>query len=729
MGRFSGFKFKIEPKSFSTNQAYDAPILVTQSDFSGGINNSRLQTAIDVERELFYSENLYIDIQSQIKTRPAFVNYASVNPESRAQYGMQGFGEYGDYLLMAYGGYIYRCKERLVMDSTTFIYHKEGYDFEIVGECEPNVKVQFLPFHSHTYILDGGKLKRYNNEDLVEEVPNAPVCRFGISYRNRLWVAGNEGFFNDEDDEPCHAYGLYVSGPNDAEDWGKHGLKLGTFFEIDPYEVSTNVRPNQISGMTLYGEAILVFKTGAYDRVYRVDGTTTDSFQMSRVHEGSTCTNPFTATITPLGVFYLSPDGVRAMSDQAAPAELVSSKLSKDALRDINLPDAESVYDSDSGNYIITSSRAVWVFNIYTRGWFFWRPPSEVHCVRSLERGIYFGTTLGSILCLNDEEYREYNEQTDTLDTITSIIETAAYDFGHTSITKYLKNCYMLMELPYSAALKFEFRSSRPSLHGVGTLNQYSIKDKDDDDPYIRELLWNNPNYIWDFDIRTAPALYLEEHYGFDEVDDDEVGTSGWDYEFNSENEDYITQFEKVERLLRPSDPYFSVTFDQAAPDVETKYRQVTYAKRYLSELYANIKTITAYYNNPNYGWDSVRFIWDEDMRLTASEFVKKMYGFDEPPDEYGDIFYGWDIGMPPPDESQFKEWYDRRIAIARGLFNVGEGYEVMSYDSFIGSNSIQIKMPVGLRDTNITLRVTVSGSPVTFQEISFDGAMLRPAP
>lgn len=725
----AGFRFGIPPKSFSTNQAYDAPLLITQSDFSGGVNNSKLQTALNVEKEFFYSENLYIDIQSQIKTRPAFTVYAATIPESRSLYGVQGIGEYGQYVLVAYAGKIFRCKERIVMDEITQIYHKEGYDFEPVGDCAPDVKVQFLPFHSHTYILDGGILKRYSDTNGVETVPNAPYARFGLVYRNRLWVAGNEGVFNDGTEEPCHAYGLYVSGPNDDEDWGKHGLKLGTFFEIDPYEVSSNESPNRISGLTLYGESILLFKTGFHSRVYRVDGTTTESFQMSRVHEGSTCINPFTVTITPIGIFYLSPDGVRVMSDQAQPAELVSSKLNNESLADLSTPDAEATYDPNSGNYIVTSTKAVWVFNVYTNGWFYWKAPSQIHCVRRLEKGIYFGTLLGSLLCLNDEEYREYNEQTDSLDTITSIIETAAYDFGHTSITKYLKNCYLLMELPYSAALKFEFRSSRPSLHGIGALNQYSIQEKNEGDPYINELLWDNPNYIWDYEPRHLVTDYLKEHYGFDEVDENEIGTSGWDYEFDENDEDYARQVFKANRALRPTDSYFSGTFDQATPDIETKYKLVKPAHYYLSELYSKVKTITAYYNNPNFGWDSSRFIWDEDMRLTAAEFVKKMYGYDEAADEFGDVFYGWDIGMPPPDESVFRDWYNRRIASARGLFNIGEGYDTIAFDTFVGSNSIQVKLPVGVRDTNITMRITVAGSPVIFQEVSFEGAMLRPAP
>jgi hypothetical protein len=58
-----------------------------------------------------------------------------------------------------------------------------------------------------------------------------------------------------------------------------------------------------------------------------------------------------------------------------------------------------------------------------------------------LESGLYFGSKLGSMLCLNKEEFREYKDDNQTLSIITSVLETAAYSFGQMSITKYIKNC------------------------------------------------------------------------------------------------------------------------------------------------------------------------------------------------------------------------------------------------------------------------------------------------
>ena len=103
MARFSGFKYKIEPRSFSTNQAYDTPILVSQSDFSSGVNNSVLQTAINPENEVYYSENLYVDIKSQLKTRPAFTLHTSTptNAKINDTFGIQGIGDYAGKIIMA----------------------------------------------------------------------------------------------------------------------------------------------------------------------------------------------------------------------------------------------------------------------------------------------------------------------------------------------------------------------------------------------------------------------------------------------------------------------------------------------------------------------------------------------------------------------------------------------------------------------------------------------------
>lgn len=733
VARFSGFKFKISPRSFSTNQAYDSPILVTQSDFSSGVNNSVLQTAVNQEKEFYYSENLYTDIKSQLKTRPAFVKHTTLEDATSSEFGVQGVGMHSDKILFAYNGKVYSCDEYLAEDEVSMVIHKRGNNVTELGECAVNQKVQFLPFHKYTYILDGGRLKRYSVDEGYEDVPNAPYARFGIVYKNRLWVAGNEGTFNyeeGEEEELCHAYGLYVCGPNDGEDWGKHGLKLGTFFEIDPYDVTTTEFPNRISGLELYGEAILVFKTGIHSRIYRVDGATTDTFQISKVHEGSTCVNPFTVTATPIGVMYLSHDGIRVISDQTQPAELASSKLSTVTINSLLKPEVEAAYDFSTGNYIISADREVWAFNVYTRGWFYWVPPSRLSCVRRLESGLYFGSKLGSMLCLNKEEFREYNDDNQTLSIITSVLETAAYSFGQMSITKYIKNCYALLEVPYSAFLKFEFKSSRPQLQGVGSINQYSIHEAEGE-AYVEEpLLWDNPNFIWDYEMPDTVNDYVQIRYGFDTIPDDEIGTTGWEPNYTINDTEYAKQFNKAYSVMKPDELFNPTPYDQEVPTEYIKYRLAKAHKRYLTEFFSKVKTITAFYNNPDFAWDHTRFIWDSDMRYTAAEYVKKMYGYDEAKKDFSDVFYGWDIGMPPPDESVFKEWYDERIRYAKGIFGIGKSSDAIQFDSnSLWTNIVHLKMPVGLRDTNVTFRLTVTGSPIVIQEITFDGSLLRPAP
>lgn len=735
MARFSGFKYKIEPKSFSTNQAYDTPILVSQSDFSSGVNNSVLQTAINPENEVYYSENLYVDIKSQLKTRPAFTLHTSTPSSAKINdtFGIQGIGDYAGKIIFAINGKIFLADEIEEVYEVSNIPHRVSTELTEIGSCEKNVKVHFLPFHNATYIMDGGPLKRYSSDhQYVENVDNAPYARFGLVYKDRLWVAGEEGYFNDDDNEECHAYGVYVCGPNDAEDWGKHGLKLGTFFEIDPYEVSSSTFPNKISGLELFGESILVFKTGTYSRIYRIDGYSTDTFQIIKVHEGSTCINPFTVTSTPLGVFYLSNDGVRVISDQTQPAELVSSRLDPKALKEILKQNVEAAYDMLSGNYILVAEKEIWVFNVYTRGWFYWIPPSPIICTRKLERSIYFGTLNGAILCLNKDEFREYNETTGDMNaTIQSVVETAAYSFGQISIAKYIKNCYVLMEVPHSAFLKFELKSSRPNLQGIGAINQYSIKEDDGLNPEVYDSLWDNDLYIWDGEMSDQTIHeYIRARYGFDHVPLDVIGLSGWDYNFSVVDTDYYYQFNKAKELLRPTDTYDLALFDKDEQDDYIKNKLVRKYRNYLTELYQNSKIVTAFYNNPNYAWDSNRFIWDQDMRFTIFGYLEKMYGIDSALEEYQDVFFEWDLGTPPPEGTKFREWYDARVNEAIGVFKIGDRSEPLQFDTeSLYRNIAQLKIPVGLRSTDITLRLTVIGSPIVVQEVSFDGAMLRPAP
>ena len=117
-------------------------------------------------------------------------------------------------------------------------------------------------------------------------------------------------------------------------------------------------------------------------------------------------------------------------------------------------------------------------------------------------------------------------------------------------------------------------------------------------------------------------------------------------------------------------------------------------------------------------------------MRFTIFGYLEKMYGIDSALEEYQDVFFEWDLGTPPPEGTKFREWYDARVNEAIGIFRIGDRSEPLQFDTeSLYRNIAQLKIPVGLRSTDITLRITVIGSPIVVQEVSFDGAMLRPAP
>ena len=177
-------------------------------------------------------------------------------------------------------------------------------------------------------------------------------------------------------------------------------------------------------------------------------------------------------------------------------------------------------------------------------------------------------------------------------------------------------------------------------------------------------------------------------------------------------------------------DTYSPIEFDSVDAENYIKNKLVKSYKDYLTDIYQNSKIVTAFYNNPNYAWDSTRFIWDADMRHTLMEYLVKMYGIDSALEEYSDVFFEWDLGTPPPDGTAFRTWYDMRIAEAIGIYRIGDRTEPLQFDvESLYRNIAQLKIPVGLRSTDVTLRITSVGSPIAIQEVSFDGAMLRPAP
>jgi hypothetical protein len=60
---------------------------------------------------------------------------------------------------------------------------------------------------------------------------------------------------------------------------------------------------------------------------FRIDGNDTASFVASEVGEGVTCINPQTVASTPIGIFFLSHDGVYLLSASSQDPIMLASSL------------------------------------------------------------------------------------------------------------------------------------------------------------------------------------------------------------------------------------------------------------------------------------------------------------------------------------------------------------------------------------------------------------------
>ena len=659
MGKFN---FAIDPRSAGTKQAFDNPIMISQSDFSGGINKSKLQSTIDATKEVYDTINTVVNIGSHIKTRSGIsrVDTFIPNPANPAYPGtakIQGIGEYQDYALVATGGEIYKFKEAITEDLVSKEIFKATSEVTFIGNCHPDNKVNFLQFHGYVLIMDGGTLKRYNGTTF-ELVPNAPCIRDGIILKDRFWGVGEEGMFNVEVganwyydpelgiyingyyengrfiettytgvNEECHAYAVYVSGPNDIEDWGYHGEQLGTFFEFDPYAVSTTKEPNRITGISIFAESIIVFKTGENPRIYRIDGSDTSSFQSTLLLEGSSCWNENTVAATPVGLFYLAKDGVFALTGGQEIITLASSKFDKRMLNDLKKEHVEGIYDPVNGLYIIGCDRVFYVFNVYTKGWFKWETLSYINCLRFLERGIYFGTTQGTILFYNQTSFKDYSEGLELTLPVFTTIETALYNFDQPGIAKFIKYCYLIFECDKGVTLNIEFFAKQSDMFGIGSISEYDI-----------------------FGQKSLNAV------------DTVKGTT------------------------------------------------------------PNTKTITVNSEDPETFWDDESFIFDSTLQNSVLSYMDQFYSWD------GADMYAWDASLPPVPGDESYTAYEIEKALLEAQLGVYYAYYKARFDGRSG-NIIQIKLPVGIRDTGIAIRIEFENAPITLQELVFDGASTRPAP
>lgn len=439
MARKPSFKFKFKP---AISAFYEQPFTFSQKSFVGGINSSVLPNSVSPEKEMVDCSNMIVALDMFLKTRYGF----SKLDDSIVGKAVRGMTYFGDALAVA-------------ADSTLYV---NGVS---VGTLDSSSgPVNFLNFHGELLIMDGGQLKRYNGTDGLRTVTNAPKASFGVIHKERIWVAGSP-------DEP---YTVFVCGPNDIEDWGSAGLSLGTFFQFDPYDTSSTTAPNEITGLTVYMDAVIVFKRGAYPRVFRIDGNDTASFVASEVGEGVTCINPQTVASTPIGIFFLSHDGVYLLSASSQDSiMLASSLINAKFLSSFTLSNLWAVYYNKYGVYIIGNGTTLYVLNIYTKGWFKWDLQSNIECITVSNEKLLLGTDVGTILEYLENTYDDWSTSLEKDVEIESELTTCAYEFNSSSLTKLITTCYLALEAIQEGTITVTFTVNQASLYGVQVQTLY----------------------------------------------------------------------------------------------------------------------------------------------------------------------------------------------------------------------------------------------------------------
>lgn len=455
MARRLEFKFKFKPNAI---QFFENPFTFTQKSFVGGINSSVLPNSISAENEMVDCSNMVVALDTFLRTRYGFSNLS----DDVSGGSVRGVTTFGDALIVVVGNGLYSDGVSVGTLSTT------------------SGPVNFLNFHGELLIMDGAQLSRYNGTDGYRVVTNAPKASFGVIHKERIWVAGSS-------DEP---YTVFVCGPNDIEDWGSTGEALGTFFSFDPYDTSSTTAPNAITGLTVYMDAVIVFKRGAYPRVFRIDGSDTASFIASEVGEGVTCINPQTIASTPIGIFFLNHDGIYLLSASSQdPITLASSKINNELLQAFTLSNLWAVYYNKYGVYIIGNDTTLYVLNIYTKGWFKWDLQSKVTCMSITNEDLIVGTDVGTVLEYLENTYDDWNTTLEEDVEIESELTTCAYEFGSNALAKLVSTCFLAFEAIQEGTITVTFTANQASLYGVQVQTLYKQSGVDSNGVAIFEAV------------------------------------------------------------------------------------------------------------------------------------------------------------------------------------------------------------------------------------------------
>jgi len=689
------FKYKLNTKGHSF---YSTPTSFSQASFIEGVNYSVLSTAIDFEKQIADCENMVVALDQFCRTRQGFVKqvfeaYTSSGIAITLTSPIQGIGSYDGEIVIACGGNIYIN------------------GLPSIGTCHATNPVNFLKFKDYLFILDGEYLKRYNGST-YSIVPGSPKAKIGLVHKDRLWVVGgNDGYLrgnagesldahNGDETYAVHPYTVYVSGPRDEEDWGYiSSNSLGTFFEFDAY-VEDNVNyPNEITGIALYSNSVIIFKTGQYQRIYRIDGSTLSDFSATPAYEGNTSINQQTVASTASGVFYMHNDGVYVSGGESS-VSLVTKNINNRFLPEFNNP-TEGIYlstlraefDSVNGLYLIGYNTRLYAFNIYTNGWFRWSLPSSMTSIKKLEDGLYIGTSKGSILkymksdATGASTYYDWSDNLGENVPITSVLTTGAYPFTDSTVVKHIKHCYLMFEAAEQGEVDIKFLSNMAPVFGVGVQTEYDVVDSVVHSPTSysgistlskRIVIGVSESQGWDEGTFATGTLTHYTHTYINSVATREAGTGAG----------------TIDRGTNA----ISVTFD--VPPTAS------------SEI------------NANYWWNDAG-----TPTLVTGEIIGTQDGTSSLVTFSGTLAHTPIAGtlvVTPKWFTNYAETFmevpsDSVLGWDTPLISIG-------FDGSVNTSTLH-KLPVGARCMTLGVQITATDTPINLQYIAFNGALLRQAP
>lgn len=412
-----------------------------QFTFAGGINYSMLPTGIDFEKEMVDCSNMFVGLDNILRVRYGTTKWY----DSGVEGSVHGMGSYR-------GKLVYAVSDKVFMENTE------------IGICASTGTVTFINAKGNLYILDGGTLKRFDGIT-YETVPNAPQCRYGLYHHNRLWVVGDVS-------NPSR---LWISGINDDEDWGMTGYQLGSYIDIDPFDNST------ITGIGLFSNSIVIFKDGELPRIHRVDGlpavVDSELYQASNplnvsvmVDVGNSCINPDTVVMTSVGVIFMAKDGMYVLEGKDNIMTSISSNINRDLmLGNFNHLTAKAVFYPILGLYVLASDSIVYVYNVYSKGWFRWDfAEYKVTGVANIGTYLVFGTDDGRVFYMDTTHAKDDGED------ITATLTTGYYTLGSIAISKYVSDVYIMVDLPTVGEVSVIARPNYAPVYGVAMQNLYN---------------------------------------------------------------------------------------------------------------------------------------------------------------------------------------------------------------------------------------------------------------